>query len=250
MSETFGSDAPDISEKQEEVSTSQIGGAPRQTLSPEAPPEDVVAFWAELGKPDTADGYELSPGDSATGYDIDLSDWFRQAAHDANMPANMAKSLHDAFRDHMAAQADRYWQAIAQKRDESEAILRRDWGAGFEGRMQDARRAIERFGGQSLKDTLNDTGLGDHPLLVRAFADMGRLLAGNGGGIPTDEAAAGTPTAVPANATQAQRQILRLRSNADFMAAYGDRTHPNHAIAQDQMDEFYALAYPAAVVQQ
>jgi len=48
----------------------------------------------------------------------------------------------------------------------------------------------------------------------------------------------------------AQREILRLRSNADFMAAYGDRTHPNHAIAQDQMDEFYALAYPAAVVQQ
>ena len=67
--------------------------------------------------------------------------------------------------------------------------------------MQDARRATERFGGQSLKDTLNDTGLCDRPLLIRAFADMERLLAGNGGGVPTDEAAAGTRTAAPANAT-------------------------------------------------
>ena len=55
---------------------------------------------------------------------------------------------------------------------------------------------------------------------------------------------------LPPGRSVAQREILRLRSNADFMAAYGDRTHPNHAIAQDQMDELYSLAYPAAVVQQ
>jgi len=249
MNEASELDSSEISEEPAEVTAPQIDDIHRQAPSPDAPPEEVAAFWTGLGMPQTADEYDLSPGDSATGYDIALSDWFRQAAHAAHMPADMAKTLHDAFRDHMAAQTNAYWDTVSHDRNESEAALKRDWGAGYEARMQDAHRAIERFGGQPLKDVLNHTGLGDHPLLVRAFADMGRLLAGNGNGESSGETTVGTQTAVPANATQAQREILRLRSNTDFMAAYGDRTHPNHAIAQDQMDELYALAYPAAIVQ-
>lgn len=122
--------------------------------------------------------------------------------------------------------------------------MRQEWGRGFDARIEDAQRAVNRLGGDALKQVFNETGLGDHPALIRAFSDMGRLLAGGSGNTAPNAPATATPSPT-GGATQAQREILRLRSDDKFMAAYGDRTHPSHDIAQEQMDELYAVAYPA-----
>lgn len=39
-----------------------------------------------------------------------------------------------------------------------------------------AARAVDRFGGDELRDLLNQTGLGNHPVVVRAFNKAGALL--------------------------------------------------------------------------
>jgi len=205
-------------------------------------PEEVEAFWSRLGRPSTPEGYAFSPGETATGYDTALSNWFREAAHAVHMPADMAQALHDRFREQAATARAQQWQSAEHERQHCESQLRRDWGRSYDARLEDARRAVERLGGDTLKQVFNDSGLGDNPTLVRAFADMGRLLSANG--IGEHEAA----PAAPASATQAQREIMRLRSDGAFMAAYGDRTHPSHDVAQQQMDELYAQAYPAGAV--
>lgn len=40
-----------------------------------------------------------------------------------------------------------------------------------------AKRVLDRFGSQELKDALNETGLGNHPELIRVFARIGKLMA-------------------------------------------------------------------------
>ena len=205
-------------------------------------PEEVEAFWSRLGRPSTPEGYTFSPGETATGYDTALSNWFREAAHAVHMPADMAQALHDRFREQATTARAQQWQSAEHERQHCESQLRRDWGRSYDARLEDARRAVERLGGDTLKQVFNDSGLGDNPTLVRAFADMGRLLSANS--IGEHEAA----PAAPASATQAQREIMRLRSDGAFMAAYGDRTHPSHDVAQQQMDELYAQAYPAGTV--
>jgi len=216
-------------------------------------PEEVEAFWSRLGRPSTPEGYAFSPGETATGYDTALSNWFREAAHAVHMPADMAQALHDRFREQAATARAQQWQSAEHERQHCESQLRRDWGRSYDARLEDARRAVERLGGDTLKQVFNDSGLGDHPALVRAFADIGRLLAGTASATPQNgsDVSEGRENALSKTiptATQAQREIMRLRSDGAFMAAYGDRTHPSHDVAQQQMDELYARAYPAGAV--
>lgn len=42
-----------------------------------------------------------------------------------------------------------------------------------------ARRFIDRFGGDALKNALNESGMGNHPAFFAAFTRAGRLLAGD-----------------------------------------------------------------------
>ena len=39
-----------------------------------------------------------------------------------------------------------------------------------------ARQAVERFGGARLKQALEETGLGNHPEVIRAFYRIGRAM--------------------------------------------------------------------------
>lgn len=158
------------------------------------------------------------------------------------MPADMAESLHDQFREKTAELCAQYWQHAEQEQQEGVAALRREWGRDFETRVSDAQRAVNQLGGDPLRELFNETGLGDHPTLIRIFADMGRLLAYEG---RKDTSTSGqiAPSAYR-EAVQARREILRLRSDRKFMATYGDRGHRSHNIAQVQMDELYAAAYP------
>ena len=132
-----------------------------------------------------------------------LSDWFRDAAHAVLMPADMAESLHDQFREQAAEASAGYWQQAEQERQENEAVLRQEWVRNFDARIENVQHAVNRLGGDTLKQVFNETGLGDHPALIHAFSDMGRLLAGGGSTAPNAPA---TPAPCPTDgATQAQR---------------------------------------------
>ena len=50
-------------------------------------------------------------------------------------------------------------------------------GAGFDANVAYAKRAIDRFGDDRLRGTLAQTGMGNHPELIRMFARVGRDLA-------------------------------------------------------------------------
>ncbi|MGB0551324.1 MAG: hypothetical protein ACPGQV_01930 [Alphaproteobacteria bacterium] len=55
-----------------------------------------------------------------------LSDWFRNSAHVVHVPADMALSLDDRFREQAAETSSEYWQQAEQERQESEAVLRQE----------------------------------------------------------------------------------------------------------------------------
>ncbi len=55
-----------------------------------------------------------------------------------------------------------------------------------------AARAVQQFGGNELRDLLDQTGLGNHPVLVDAFSKAGALLkedksVPSNGAAPTDK---------------------------------------------------------------
>jgi hypothetical protein len=50
-------------------------------------------------------------------------------------------------------------------------------GAKLEATISEAARAVDAFGGKVLRDALKVTGAGNHPALIKAFAQIGRAIA-------------------------------------------------------------------------
>ena len=50
-------------------------------------------------------------------------------------------------------------------------------GEKFEQNIALAKQALEKFGGQELKDLLQSTGFGNHPAIVKAFYNIGKSVS-------------------------------------------------------------------------
>jgi hypothetical protein len=108
----------------------------------------------------------------------------------------------------VAAMVPQVQQRVLQRQADDHAALRADWakaakedkdigGAKFEETTTLAARALDAFGAKSVKDKdgnetqpfrklLNDTGLGDHPEMLKMFREIGKLVGEDGELIRSD----------------------------------------------------------------
>ena len=143
------------------------------------------------------------------------------------------QGLADFYAQH---QADTGLGAMRQRAlDEAAAsdALKAEWGAHYDTKLAQASRAARYFGGEQLIAVLNETGLGNHPDLVRAFARAGAFLGEDAlrsggsqvtGVLPPDEA---------------------LKKARGLMArpAYASRAHPEHGALVDEVRQLFEQAY-------
>ena len=66
--------------------------------------------------------------------------------------------------------------AMAAADPEAARALQAAWGEELTANLDLARRAARAFASPELKRALEDSGLGDHPALIRVAAEVGRLL--------------------------------------------------------------------------
>lgn len=70
-------------------------------------------------------------------------------------------------------------EALAEKTKEWVETVKNDkeiGGEGFNKTVEMAKRVVDRYGSDSLKQALNDSGLGNHPELVRFVARIGKAM--------------------------------------------------------------------------
>ena len=74
----------------------------------------------------------------------------------------------------------KFQQAQEQKRhiverwaEETRAL----YGAGLEKELSYALRAADAFGGAELRTLLEDTGLGNHPVIIRTLSEIGKAIS-------------------------------------------------------------------------
>jgi hypothetical protein len=65
-------------------------------------------------------------------------------------------------------------QLIAAQTD-----LRKAWGNAYDQKFSAAERAVREFGGEELEQALAETGAGNNPMLIKAFAQIGEKLMGD-----------------------------------------------------------------------
>lgn len=156
------------------VEASKLMGNAVHMPKPDAPQEEFDKFYARLGRPESPDKYELKRPENPAGgqWDEGLEKEFRTAAHQSGLQPRQAQGLLDWFNKTQTERLTAYTKGM----EEGVGKLKTEWGAKFDEKVGMAARAVKELGGDELKTMLEDTGLGNHPVLVKLFAKIGESM--------------------------------------------------------------------------
>lgn len=215
-----------------------IGSGDRVTIpSAEAKPEEMDAFWNRLGRPEKPEGYQFNAVKEEAMYKPSDDDraWFSKTAHALGLSAKQASALFDAYVEKNDGVMVLSNQEAEKSLAAAEVALRKDWGAFYSDRLAVAKQAITKVAGPEFADFLNDTGLGNHPALAKAFYKIASLLGEDrlpGEGLNFTKGR--TPE-------EAQRQIEANRKDPAFLKRWLSRDRE----AVEEMDKLFIAAYPS-----
>lgn len=178
----------------------------------DATPEEVADFRRRLGVPQGPDGYRIRYPDSMSRHLMEGpraaldEEGFLKAMHAAGATQETVQAAVDWYAD-ILIEAEREISAAraAELRTTSE-VLQREWGDDFERNAELSRRSAAAYGGEELIGRLEQAGLGNDPIVIRAFYRIGREMAEDH--ILGDRALEGSRRALEERA-----QALRSRSD-------------------------------------
>lgn len=123
--------------------------APLVMPSKDATPEEWSAFYAQIGRPETPDGYELPVPDGDNG---EFAKSMAPVLHKHGVTAEQAKGLAADWNDMVAKQvadmnaADAAAAAATNAKNMAEATaLKNEWGQAHEANMHFAKLAVQQF---------------------------------------------------------------------------------------------------------
>ena len=128
------------------------------------------------GIPESPEGYEFDTGDSEV--DEDLLGWFKDAAYQAGLSQAQAQAMMEEWNASLTPEKQQ--ERLAKQRETSEAQLRSEWGRNFDGNIRLAQKAMSQFAGEDFRSYLEETGAGNDPRMVKAFAEIGRAMTSDG----------------------------------------------------------------------
>jgi len=192
----------------------------------DAKPEEWDKYYAKLGRPEAADKYGTAMPDLPEGFAWDEGQMksFFETAHKAGLSTAQAQSLVDWYAADQKGVLKAGEAAIA----EAETALKGEWKAAYPRNLGLAKAASKWLG---VMEVLDQTGLGNHPTILKGFAKLGRSLAEDGvisgevEGVPTNEAV--------------QKQITDVIN--DKKHPYWDRNLAGHDEAVEEMARLHQL---------
>ncbi len=147
---------------------------------PDGAPEQYEDFTA-------AEGVEL---------DAELTEEFKTLAKDLNLPQDKAQQVVDLGNKLALKLAERQQALVVEARTSWANEAKADQEFGGEKLAENlsvAKKAMDAFGTPELKALLNESGLGNHPEVIRVFYRAGkaisedRVLTGGGGNTKSDK---------------------------------------------------------------
>ena len=213
-----------------------IGADPDRMLQlpKEGDAEGWDAVYNRLGRPEAPDGYDFDLGDGEQSDDV--SD-FKSVAHELGLTNDQASNMlgiYNQITENDIAQEDEQFE---QMNVDYLQDIQKEWGDDFNKNAELARRAFTNFASEEAMDVLRDTGLSNHPEILKTFARIGQVLS-------EDNVLPGTRSAIGGmSPVHAQETIDSKMADKDFRSAYLDGTHPSHAQAVQEMQRLHnALA--------
>jgi hypothetical protein len=141
-----------------------------------ASPEERAAYLKALGVPDKPEGYEFSvpegvPNDKAE------AEFLRKLAHESGLPKEAGERFASAYFERMKSNLGAIRQQIETRRTEAVNALKGEWKDAYDAKLDAAKLAVRKIGGDDLVAWMNKTGMGDDPVMIRTWARIGEALS-------------------------------------------------------------------------
>lgn len=105
------------------------------------------------------------------------ADHFSDLARRHNLSPQVARQITDIHHHHVEVRKQRDYTIFDRWGRRARADAELSGGDGFAANLALARQVADRFGGNRLLTVLQQTGMGNHPELIRVFVRIGRELA-------------------------------------------------------------------------
>lgn len=146
--------------------------------TPEAAPSAPAAEpAADAGQPVEYADFNVPEG---LEIDADVLGSFKEVARELGISQEHAQKLIDLQAGLVQKQAEAMQAALTAQAQQWADAVKADKDLGgerYDATVTAAAKAVERFGTPELRTLLNETGLGNHPEMVRAFYRIGQALS-------------------------------------------------------------------------
>lgn len=196
--------------------------------------DDWKAVFNKLGNPEKVEDYDprLPEGSS---FDPEFLDNFKQAAWSHGVLPKQASSLLQWYNNYSQSMVEKATAQAEEQRQANTAALKQEWGEAFSQNLALAQDAARHVGDDALLDALDETGAGDNPAVIKAFAKIGQMLRED----KVIGENVGEAKSTPAEALKKAQEIL-----GDAEHPYHNKQHPNHKRAVEEVQAYYRAAYP------
>ncbi|MFH1230565.1 MAG: hypothetical protein V1709_03620 [Planctomycetota bacterium] len=134
-------------------------------------PAEWDAYYKALGRPDKPDDYKLEKPTLPEGmaYDENKAKAFAQVAHKEGLTTKQLTALHNSWNEMVKTDFEAQIKAGKDFLDQSTVTMKKEWDKDFDSNLAKADAAIERIFGDEFKKVLKDTGLANHPVVIRGM---------------------------------------------------------------------------------
>lgn len=168
-----------------EPASSLLGGQPAEP-PPQPTPEPFLAalpqegdadgwnaVYAKLGRPESAEGYELPLPEGDDGaFAKTSSEWM----HKAGLNKQQAQAIASEWNTFQAQQAEAQQAAIQKQVESDMTTIRQEWGAQFDANKAVMEKAVKTFAPPEFIEMLDQSGLINSPVIAKMFLQIGAAI--------------------------------------------------------------------------
>ena len=196
-----------------------------------------MEVYNKLGRPETADKYEISiPTDYKQYMPEEQVNQFKNVAHKIGLNNEQVKALVEYQKNTIDHEMNNQPARLDAGRKQSEQTLKEEWGYDYDKNLAKAQRAMAVYGDDEIKQMLVTTEAGNHPAVIKMFARLGEDI--------TEDMAKNTQNnSLAVSPLDAKEEISKIYD--DKSHAYHDPKHREHKAAVEKVRQLHEKAFPS-----
>ena len=176
--------------------------------------------YNKLGRPESPDKYKLEVKSDVVPLDDGAIKSFAENAHKLGLNNKQAQGILEFYKESMEGSVQQSRVDTETAQANTEAQLRKEWGRAFDDNIKRAGAVAKaNMNPQILDMELKDgTRLGDHPEVIKGFANIANLLS--------EDKLVGTESENVSQGVDYQSEISKIVN--DRSGPYWNKSHPDH----------------------